>query len=98
MSIMVAAVLLVNDGQRGELRRMATSSSLPHRQVVQARAPDRIRIHTSVDDLKQAIATWADHWNTDPKPFIWKATAEDIIAKVPRGRATLHQINTQTDH
>ena len=53
---------------------------------------------TSVDDLAAAITTWAEHWNTDPKPFIWKATAQDIIAKVRRGRATLHQIKTQTDH
>jgi hypothetical protein len=37
-------------------------------------------------------------WNEDPKPFIWKATADDIIAKVQRGRATLHQIKTKTDH
>ena len=47
---------------------------------------------TSVADLTEAITTWAEHWNTDPKPFIWKATAEDIIAKVQRGRDTLHQI------
>lgn len=53
---------------------------------------------TSVADLTAAITTWAEHWNSDPKPFIWKATAEDIIAKVQRGRATLHQIKTQTDH
>ncbi|TVT16879.1 IS630 family transposase [Amycolatopsis acidiphila] len=53
---------------------------------------------TSVDDLKQAITAWAEHWNTDPKPFVWKATAEDIITKVQRGRTTLHQIKTQTDH
>jgi transposase len=55
-------------------------------------------VFTSVADLSEAITTWAEHWNTDPKPFIWKATAEDIIAKVRRGRATLHQIKTQTDH
>jgi transposase len=55
-------------------------------------------VFTSVDDLAQAITTWAEHWNDDPKPFIWKATAEDIIAKVQRGRTTLHQIKTQTDH
>jgi len=55
-------------------------------------------VFTSVSDLSEAITTWAEHWNTDPKPFIWKATAEDIIAKVRRGRATLHQIKTQTDH
>lgn len=53
---------------------------------------------TSVADLTQAITTWAKHWNTDPKPFIWKATAEDIIAKVQRGRETLHQIKSTTDH
>ncbi|MBA3744965.1 MAG: IS630 family transposase, partial [Sporichthya sp.] len=41
---------------------------------------------------------WAEHWNTDPKPFIWKATAEEIIAKVRRGREVLNQINSQTDH
>jgi transposase len=53
---------------------------------------------TSVADLTDAITTWAEHWNTDPKPFIWKATAENIITKVRRGRATLHQINSATDH
>ena len=37
-------------------------------------------------------------WNTDPKPFVWKATAEDIIAKVQRGRDTLHQIESTMDH
>jgi transposase len=55
-------------------------------------------VFTSVADLSAAITTWAEHWNSDPKPFIWKATAQDIIAKVQRGRATLHQIKTQTDH
>jgi transposase len=53
---------------------------------------------TSVAELTEAITDWAARWNTDPKPFIWKATAEDIIAKVQRGRATLHQIKPQTDH
>jgi hypothetical protein len=53
---------------------------------------------TSVPDLTQAITTWAEHWNNNPTPFIWKATAEDIITKVKRGRETLNQIKTQTDH
>ena len=55
-------------------------------------------VFTSVADLTEAITTWAEHWNTDPKPFIWKATADDIITKVQRGRDTLHQIKSQTDH
>ena len=50
----------------------------------------------SVAELSEAITTWAEHWNLDPKPFIWKATADDIIAKVRRGRTTLHQIKSQT--
>src|SRR6476646_5194305 len=55
-------------------------------------------VFTSVADLTAAITTWAQHWNTNPTPFIWKATAEDIITKVRRGRQTLNQIKTQTDH
>ncbi len=53
---------------------------------------------TSVADLTAAITTWAEHWNTNPTPFIWKATTEDIITKVRRGRQTLNQLNSQTDH
>ena len=53
---------------------------------------------TSVADLTTAITTWAAHWNENPKPFIWKATAEDIIVKVRRGRTILNQTNSQTDH
>ncbi len=54
-------------------------------------------VFTSVADLTAAITTWAQHWNENPKPFIWKATADDIITKVRRGRATLNQIQLQTD-
>jgi hypothetical protein len=39
----------------------------------------------SQPDLTQAITTWAEHWNNNPTPFIWKATAEDLITKVKRG-------------
>jgi transposase len=53
---------------------------------------------TSVAELSAAITTWAEHWNHDPRPFIWKATAETIIAKVQRGRDTLHQIKSATEH
>ena len=37
MPVMTAAALPVSDTQRAELERMAASTSLPHRQVVQAR-------------------------------------------------------------
>jgi len=56
-------------------------------------------VFTSVSELEAAIELWATHWNGDPKPFIWKVTAAEIIEKVQRGRAALtHQINSTTDH
>ncbi len=43
----------------------------------------------SVDQLISAIERWADHWNNDPKPFVWHKSAEEIIRKVRAGRAAL---------
>ena len=63
-----------------------------------ADAEDERGVFTSVADVTTEINRWAEHWNTDPKPFVWKATADDIIEKVSRGRRTLHQIKSQTDH
>jgi len=31
--------------------------------------------------------------NDNPKPFIWTATADDILAKVARGRVALQAVN-----
>ncbi len=55
-------------------------------------------VFTSVTELTKAITFWAEHWNSDPKPFIWKAPAEDIITKVARGRETLRHVKSQTHH
>ena len=53
----------------------------------------------SVDQLIDAIELWVEHWNDDPKPFIWKKPAEDILTKVKRGRSALtHHINSATHH
>lgn len=55
-------------------------------------------VFTSVADLIAAIETWASHWNLDPMPFVWHKPAAEIIEKVRRGRAALHQIKSATDH
>ena len=55
-------------------------------------------VFTSVSALVEAIELWTEHWNDDPKPFIWHKPAEEIIEKVRRGRASLRQINSATDH
>jgi transposase len=53
---------------------------------------------SSLDELIDAIELWAEHWNDDPKPFVWHKTAQEIINKVARGRAALTQTKSATDH
>jgi transposase len=53
---------------------------------------------SSVQHLQDEIGIWAEGWNEDPKPFIWKKAADEIIAKVQRGRSKLVSINSATDH
>jgi hypothetical protein len=52
-------------------------------------------VFTSVADLIAAIEKWVAHWNDDPN---WHTPAAQIIEKVQRGRAALHQIKSTTDH
>jgi len=49
-------------------------------------------VFPSVPDLIAAIEAYLEAHNDDPKPFVWTATAEDILAKVRRGRVALTQI------
>jgi putative transposase len=38
----------------------------------------------SVTDLKRKIGDFVDHYNQHPRPFMWTATAESILAKLER--------------
>jgi transposase len=49
----------------------------------------------SVPDLVNAIEEYLRVHNDDPKPFVWTATAESILAKVRRGRVALQQVANQ---
>ena len=44
---------------------------------------------TSVAELELAIDLYIAHHNAYPKPFIWTASASDILAKVTRAKAAL---------
>jgi transposase len=55
-------------------------------------------VFTSVADLVDAIELWVEHWNDNPQPFIWHKTADEIIAKARRGRATLTEVKSATHH
>jgi transposase len=41
-------------------------------------------VHTSVAALEADIQTWLDHWNQNPRPFIWTKTADEIITNPAR--------------
>ena len=49
----------------------------------------------SVPDLITAIEKYLAANNADPKPFVWTATAEQILTKVRRGRVALDQLASQ---
>lgn len=54
----------------------------------------RIRRDTfgSVAELEHAIESYVAQHNDEPKPFIWTASATDILAKVTRAKATLARV------
>jgi transposase len=46
----------------------------------------------SVDDLTAAIEEFLSAWNQNPRPFVWTATVDSILAKLARCRQTLERI------
>lgn len=49
-------------------------------------------IFASVPDLVASIEDYLAASNDNPKPYVWTATAESILAKVARARTTLDQV------
>ncbi|WP_043652676.1 hypothetical protein [Streptosporangium roseum] len=41
-------------------------------------------VHKSVQTLEADIRDWISQWNEDPKPFVWKKTAEEILESLTR--------------
>jgi transposase len=40
--------------------------------------------HRSTRELEQALHRYIELNNTDPKPFVWSKTADDILASIER--------------
>ena len=40
--------------------------------------------HRSVRELNTDIRTWLEHWNENPRPFVWTKTAEEILDSIAR--------------
>lgn len=47
---------------------------------------------TSVDALIQRIRNYLEHWNSHAEPFIWTATAEEILTKVRLVEASIRKL------
>ncbi|MET8508732.1 IS630 family transposase [Streptomyces sp. NPDC004787] len=39
-------------------------------------------VHKTVQALEQDIRTWITAWNTDPKPYVWTKTADQILERL----------------
>jgi len=50
-------------------------------------------VFRSVMELQEAINRFLDEHNTEPKPFIWTADPDKIIAAVRRGHQVLDSIH-----
>lgn len=51
-------------------------------------------VFRSVPELIQAIEEYLEHYNLDPKPFVWTAKASDILEKVKRARTKLNTLSS----
>lgn len=49
-------------------------------------------IFYSVEDLKEAIETFIETWNEDPRPFVWTASVASILEKMGKSRKVLEGI------
>jgi len=47
-------------------------------------------VFRDLEELIMAVESYIDRHNLNPKPFIWTASANDILQKVTRARKTLH--------
>jgi hypothetical protein len=41
-------------------------------------------VHKSVQALEADVRGWIQQWNADPRPFVWKKTAEEILGSLAR--------------
>ena len=55
-------------------------------------------VFTSVSELIAAIDEYIDQHNANPKPFIWTASARDILQKVIRANSRLSSKQNATLH
>jgi transposase len=55
-------------------------------------------VHRSVAELEADIRTWINHWNDDPKPYVWTKTAEEILESIGAYCQRLLKLTNDSEH
>jgi transposase len=55
-------------------------------------------VHRSVTELEADIRTWLQHWNDNPKPYVWTKTAEEILDSIGAYCQRLLQLTNNSGH
>jgi hypothetical protein len=51
-------------------------------------------VFRDLEELIMAVGDYIDRHNRNPKPFIWTASAKDILQKVTRARKSLDNLQS----
>jgi hypothetical protein len=63
--------------EKGIISTILTQGAITEKQI-------RRGTHRSTIQLEKAIRDYLRIYNTEPRPFIWSKTAEDILASIER--------------
>lgn len=50
-------------------------------------------VHKSAQALEREIREWIKAWNDDPRPFVWKKTAEELLDSLCGGCSSMTGCN-----
>jgi transposase len=53
--------------------------------------------HRHVRELAADIRNWIEVWNTDPKPFVWHKTADEILVSIARYCGQVNEATAETE-
>ena len=53
-------------------------------------------VHRGVADLEADIHTWLQHWNDNPRPYVWTKTAEQILDSIGAYRQQLLKLTNNS--
>ena len=68
----------------GAVERMAIPPGIEANEVECGLTNKQIRrgVHKSLQALEKDIRTWIAHWNTNPRPYVWTKTADEILERL----------------